>query len=108
MAASRPKSPDVIAGSLRLLAHLGDHWIARDRREEAVDVDRPEAFGEGDVLLRRQLLIAEEHDSVLPQDATGLGDGRARDRARQIDAGDLAADIPRNRRDREFSHHCDP
>ena len=56
-----------IALLLRLFAHLGDHRIARDRRKEAVDVDRAKTAREGHVLLRRQLLVAKEHDPVLAQ-----------------------------------------
>ena len=52
---------------LRLLAHLGDLRIAVDRGEEAVDVDRRQARGEGDMLLRRQRLVAEEDDAVSPK-----------------------------------------
>ena len=49
---------------VRLLAHLGDHRIAVDRFEEAVDVDRAPALGEGDVLLGRDVLVAEEDDAI--------------------------------------------
>jgi hypothetical protein len=36
----------------RFLAHLGDHRIAGHRREKAIDVDRTETLGKGEVLFR--------------------------------------------------------
>jgi hypothetical protein len=50
---------------LGLFAHLGDLGIALHRGEEAVDVDRRPAPGELDMLLGRELLVAEEDDAML-------------------------------------------
>jgi hypothetical protein len=55
-----------IALPLRLLAHLGDHRVARHRGKEAVDVDRAKRVHERDMLLRRQPLAAKEHDPGFP------------------------------------------
>ena len=88
-----------IARLLRLLAHLGDHRMAGHGREEPVDVDRAEALGDGDVLLRRQLLVAEEDDAVCSEGVPDFGEGLVDDRRRQIDPADFGPDMPRHRFD---------
>ena len=50
---------------LLLFQHQRDFRIALMREEEAVDVDRAEAAGEGDVIVFGQRLIAEEDDAVI-------------------------------------------
>ena len=59
--------------------------MAGHGREKAVDVDRAEALGEGDVLLRRQTLVAKEDDAVFAEGVPDLGEGFVRDRRRQIE-----------------------
>ena len=71
------------------LAHLGDHRMAVDRAEEAVDVDLAELLGEGHVLLGRQLLVAEEDHPVVDERLADLGDDAAAHRAAEIHAGNL-------------------
>ena len=61
-----PAAADIVL-VVRFFAHLCDRGVARNRREEAIDVDRTETLGEGDVLLRRERLIAEEHDAILAE-----------------------------------------
>ena len=59
-----PAAADI--GGLRLrLAHLGDLGMAAVRREIIVDVDRAPAPREGDVILGRQLLIANEQHAAI-------------------------------------------
>ena len=88
-----------IALLLRLFAHLGDYRIAGHMRKEAVDVDRPKALGNRDVLLRREALVAEEHDAVFAERATDLAERLVAHGPRQIDAADLRTDIGRRRHD---------
>ena len=85
-----PVAADVVL-LLGLLAHLGDHRIALDRREEAVDVDGAPALGEGDVLLGRKLLVAEEDDAVRVIGAANLGELLVVRPRRQVGASDLGA-----------------
>ena len=73
--------------------------MAGNGREEPVDVDRAEALGDGDVLLRRQLLVAKEDDAVFSEGVPDLGEGFVRDRRRQIDPADFGPDMPRHRFD---------
>ena len=70
-------------------------------RKEAIDLDRPEALGNSDVLLRRELLIAKEHDAVFAKRAADLAERLVLQRLREIDAADLRTDIGRRR------HHPD-
>ena len=49
---------------LRFLANLGDHRVARHSGKQAVDVDPAKAASDGDMLLRGQLRVAEEHEPV--------------------------------------------
>ena len=87
-----------IALLLRLLAHLGDHRVARHSGKEAVDVDPAKAAGKGNMLLQAQLLVAEEHDTVFAKGPPDLGQFRLVDGPRQIDPGNLSADRGRERR----------
>jgi hypothetical protein len=70
-------------------------------REETIDVDGPEALGNSDVLLRREVLVAKEHDAVFTKGAADLAEGLVLQRLREIDAADLRTDIGRRR------HHPD-
>ncbi len=81
-----------IALLLRLLAHLGDHRVARHGGKETVDVDPAKRAREGDMLLRRQLLVAKEHDPIFAQRPPDLGQFRLAGRRCEIDAGNLSAD----------------
>jgi hypothetical protein len=80
------------------LAHLGDHRVAGHRSKETVDVDRAKRPRERDMLLRRQMLVAKEHDPVFAQGPPDLGQSRLAGRRRKIDPGDLGADVSRKRR----------
>ena len=82
---------------LWLLTHFGDHRIAGHRRKEAVDVDAAKAAGKAEVLLRRQLLVAEENDAVLAKGVADFGQRRLCRRCRQIDVADLGANRRRKR-----------
>lgn len=68
-----PAAADVVL-VLRFLQHHRHLRLLRQRREEPVDVDRPEAPGRGQLAVRRQLLIAKEHHAML-----GLRVGHALD-----------------------------
>ena len=68
-------------------------------RKEAVDVDRPKALGHRNVLLRREVLVAEEHDAIFAERAADLAEGLVLQRLREIDAADFRADIRRRRHD---------
>jgi len=87
-----PAAADV-ARLLRLLPDLGDHWIAGDGGEKAVDVNRRKPLGKRDMLLRRELLVAEKDDAVLPEGAADLGENSVVDRPGEIDATYLGADM---------------
>src|SRR5207244_4668044 len=88
-----------IALLLGLLAHLSDRRIAGHRGEKAVDVDRGKPLGKREVLLRHQMLVAEEHDAVLAEGAADLGKNLVGQCGCQIDAGNLGPDFARNRFD---------
>ena len=78
---------DLLVGFLQ---DLGDLRVALHRVEEAVDVDRAEALGEGDVVFGFELLAAKEDDPVF---AEGAFDGAERvvvDLA-QVDSVNLGA-----------------
>ena len=62
-----------IALLLRLLADLGNHRVARHSRKEAVDIDLANTARKGDMLLRRQPLVAKKHDSIFAQRPPELG-----------------------------------
>ncbi len=66
-----------------------------------VGVERPEPRGEGGVLVRRQLLVAEEHHLVLQQDGLDLVADLVGDRQPQVDPADLGADGRLQRADRQ-------
>lgn len=65
-----------------------------DALHEWMVVDRAEALGKGDLLLRGYVLITEEHDEVLPGGAN-LGEGLLADTPK-IDAADLRPRAPAN------------
>ncbi len=52
-----------------------------------------------EVLLRREMLVAEEHDAVFAKGAADLGKNLVRQRRSQIDPGNLGPDLARNRLD---------
>ena len=70
----------------------------RDFREAVDPVDhgighrRAEAAGEGELLRRRYLLIAEEDHQMVEQRPADRRDGGVRQVGRQIDATDFGAD----------------
>ena len=75
---------------LGLLAHLGDLRIALHRLEEAVHVDGRPAPREFEMLLGRELLIAEEDHAVFGEGVLDLVPLPVAQRL-QIDAEDLGA-----------------
>src|ERR1700756_3478518 len=84
-----------IALLLRLLAHLGDHRIARHRCKEAVDVDLAKAPSQRNVLFRCQLLVAKEYDPVFAHPPPYFVQFRRSRRPRQIHARNLCPDMRR-------------
>ena len=72
---------------LGFLSHFGDHRIAGDGGEEAVDVDRRKTLGKGDVLLWGEILVAKEDDTVLPEGTADLGERVGGNGSHEIDAG---------------------
>src|SRR5258708_6598502 len=87
-----------IALLLRFLAHLGDHRVAGCRGKEPIDVDVAKATGEGDMLLRGQMLIAEKDDTVFAKYTADLGQFEIARRRCQIHSRYLSADIGSERR----------
>jgi hypothetical protein len=56
-----------------------------------LDPDLAESLGEGDVLLRRDLLVAEEHDAEFEERVADLVDRVGRQRTGEVDSSDLRA-----------------
>ena len=73
------------------LGHGDDVGVAVDAGHERVAGDLADGAGEGEELVRRQRLVAEEHDAVLEPGCADLRDGRV-EVAGEVDAGDLGAD----------------
>ena len=65
-----------IACLFRLLAHFEDLRIVRHRLDEIVDLQRAEPAAECQMLLRRQMLVAEENHEVGEQRLPDLGNCR--------------------------------
>ena len=61
-------------------------------RQRFVGVELAEAAAEGDVLLARDLLVAEQQDAFLQEGAMDLVELRVAGRLGEIDAGDLGAE----------------
>ena len=68
-----------VVGQPRFLAH--------------VMLEHAEAAGEGDLLFRREFLVAEEHDLVVEEGRGDLGESIVVERLRQIDAADFRAQV---------------
>ena len=85
--------PALAVGARAVLVGVDDHQfgMAGLGRRRRVDVQFAELAAEIEVLLRRQMLVAEEDHQVLGQRAVDLVHLRGCRRA-QIDAADLAAD----------------
>src|SRR5438046_2108584 len=66
------------------------------------DVQRPEATGEGDVLLGRHAHVAEHQDAMARPGAFDLGKHRVVHRPREIGADHLGAKFTLDRTDREL------
>ena len=66
--------------------------VAVDARGRRVDVERPEAPPEGEVLLVVDGLVAEEDDPVLDEGAVDLVERLVVERLAQVDPGDLGPD----------------
>src|SRR5438552_216331 len=81
-----------IAFLLRLLADLNDLRMLRHARDEIVDLELAELMPEGEMLLRRQMLVMKEDDEVLEQRRADLGEGRVWQGSRQVDARNLSAE----------------
>ena len=92
-----------------LMLQLDDR---RDFREAVDPVDhgighrRAETAGEGELLRRRYLLIAEDDDQMIEQRLPDRRDGGVGQAGRQIDATDFGADRRGNRRDLEAAGGC--
>ena len=82
-----------VARLLGFLSHFGDHRIAGDGGEEAVDVDRRKTLGKGDVLLWGEILVSKEDDTVLPEGAADLGERVGGNGSHEIDAAYFGADM---------------
>jgi hypothetical protein len=76
----------------------GDYRLTRHSGKEAVDVDLAKTARESDMLLRRQLLVAKEHNPVFAKRPPDLNHSCPARRRRQIDAGNLGADRDGERR----------
>jgi hypothetical protein len=76
---------------VRVFAHLRDHRIAIDRREEAVDVDFAPAPRKGDVLLRRKLLVAERDEAEAVVGLLDLGKDLGAHILGEVDVEDFGA-----------------
>jgi len=82
---------------VRQLQDRRDDRIAVDPLHEGVGVRLADGLGEGQLLGRRQVLVAE-HQHVVPVEQRAQGrTGGARRRVRQIEAADLQADGRRQR-----------
>src|SRR5215468_468789 len=68
-----PAAADV-SGLRWLLPHLCNLWIARHGLEKPIDVDPPHPFCKGDMLLRRQALVAEKNYAISVEGLTDVGD----------------------------------
>lgn len=55
------------------LEHFGNFGIAFAALEEAVEINRTPALGEGDMLFRCQFLIAKEQRAVIEKRAANVG-----------------------------------
>ena len=81
-----------IARLLGFLADFEDLGISRHRLDEFVDLQRPKAAAEIELLLRGQVLVVKEDDEVIEQRRADLADHRIRERAGEIDPGDFGAE----------------
>src|SRR4029077_8082378 len=86
-----------VAAALRPFPDLGNHWITGHGREEAVEVDTAKTLGKGEMLLGRQLLVAEEDDAMLAESTADFGQHPLWRRLRQVDARYLGAECRRKR-----------
>ena len=66
--------------------------MAVDLAEEAVDIDLAKTLGHGDVVFRRQILVAEKQHPVIAQRLAEIGDHAILQIARQINAVNIGAD----------------
>ena len=83
----------------RLLAHFGDLGMAIDGSEEAIDVDLAEAPRGRDMLLGREVLIADHDDAVPVEGRADAIECCVVDAGREVDAENLGAQRPRDRPD---------
>jgi hypothetical protein len=73
-----------------------------------MDVQRPEASAEGELLLWRQVLITEEDHLVLDEGRADLRDHRVRQLGREVDAGNLGAQGAGRLADLQSRHRSSP
>jgi hypothetical protein len=73
------------------------------RAQIGVDLQHPEARGEGLVLLGREVLISEEDHSVGEPRPVDLRERRVLERVAQVDARDLCAEGPRGGMDSDVA-----
>jgi hypothetical protein len=79
-----------------------------ERLDERRRRERPEVARERFLLLRRQLLVAQENDAVLGERAPQRGFRVGVERPRSIDAGDLGAARTAQQLDLKIAHYSVP
>ena len=93
-----PAVADVVA-VLRLLDQQLHFLVPRYLGKEGIDVQVAEVAGKGLLLVRRQVLAAEEDHQVIDQGAADFRDDRGIEGPRQVDAADLGAQGAADRAD---------
>ncbi len=83
---------------IRLFAHFGNLRVAGHRAEEPIDVDAAPALREGDVLGRREGLVAEEDHTVVGKRTAQGVERRVRYFARQLNAVNFRTHVRVERR----------
>ena len=86
---------------LRELEHRGDQRALGQASELGILHRLPEAAREGELLVRRELLVAKEDDQVIEQRLADLRDHGSVERRGHVDPADLGAQRPARR------HHLD-
>lgn len=89
-----------------LLDDLEDLRVARHALHIGMDVERAPALAEGDVLVGREGLVAEEDDVVLEEGLVDVVELRVGERLRQVHAFDLGAEMGREGLDGDGLEAC--
>src|SRR5580704_15157058 len=95
-----------IARLVFLLTDFEDLLVVGHTLDEFMDLQLAEAAAEGEVLVGGQVLVAEEDHLVVGERVADFADRRVIELLRQVDAGDLGAERPRNpvHRNRAVGH----